>query len=183
MIIFLLILFLSACSDDFTLTQDASSRTLAIGIDAESEESDVSLDASLNAETAPDVIQESSMFDASDGFSCNAADASCSLGTCCGGLHCVSGSCQACKPNGYIAASAFECCNPQTFSGSSCGDVSLKCGIPNQSGCSMTSTCCQGSSCKFQGQYWQCSCGDVDTPCTLGGQCCSQKCTMGWCES
>jgi hypothetical protein len=172
-------LFLFACSDDFSRsTPDVSIDANFAGEDASTidaldelaESRDVSIDSPIAVDSGADVL------------SCGTDGGACSAGSCCAGLHCVSGACASCKPKGFIASQASECCDPVSFSGSSCGDVNTKCGIPNQSGCMNGVTCCPGSTCKNQGQYWQCTCGAVDTPCTANGECCSNQCAAGWCK-
>lgn len=175
-------LFLLACDDDYTTLRIPPEKLDASAFEAESWDG--------QTEDVPDLEDGGKVTeardgapDASDAAACSDAGTSCFPGLCCSGLHCALGLCSSCKPKGYIALFASECCDPQTFSGGSCGLAQDKCGTPNYSGCMNGVTCCPGSACKWQGNYWQCACGIVDTPCTAPAQCCSGKCgSGGWCS-
>lgn len=176
----LLALALLGCSDDFTRQVDSSPELVILPDTSDPPEDD----AAPEATSQPDVL-ETSLPDASEAAPTCANDGgACSPGSCCNGLHCVSGACSSCKPKGYIATQASECCDPQSFGQGACGGGASSCGVPNQSGFCNNGmvTCCPGSTCKWLGQYWQCSCGSVDAPCTANGECCSNTCAAGWCK-
>lgn len=181
---YLAFVFLAACSGDvFAIIGPGADAELDAGIDSPEMMADgAELDA--RADVSPDVVID---VVSEDGETCGTDGGACSAGSCCSGLHCFAAKCTSCKPDGVIALSGAECCNPSGFANYACGGVKT-CAAPNYDKCGPSNNgmlCCGGAQCKQNGQVWACACGGVDAPCHIGNdfECCSNVCGQGgWCQ-
>lgn len=174
-------LWLSACSADVFTSIGRPDVEIDAGTGVDVETQDSAIDSPLDGlDSSIDVASEEASMCATDGGACTA-------GSCCAGLHCFAGKCTSCKPDGVIALSASECCNPGGFANAACGGVKT-CAAPNYDKCGPSNNglaCCGGAQCKQNAQIWSCGCGPTDAPCHVGNdfECCSNVCdAKGWCQ-
>ena len=178
---FLSVLLLSCSGTTFT------------GLDADPVDAAADVDVGDSAtDTRTDVVDDdrAEYKDApgleADAPTCGSDGGSCMAGTCCAALHCNAGACTSCKPDGILAISSSECCNPSGFANAVCGGVKT-CAAPNYDKCGPSNNglaCCGGATCKQNGNVWACTCGPTDAPCHTGNdfECCSSSCVAGWCK-
>jgi hypothetical protein len=180
----LIFVFLTGCGTDVFIPALADGEA---GIDVDPPTEDAGIEASSEASEVKDASKEAiADVESEDALMCGIDGGSCTSGSCCAGLHCFSGKCVACKPDGVIAIAPAECCNPSGFANSVCGGVKT-CAAPNYDKCGPSNnglSCCGGAACKQNGQVWSCACGPIDAPCHVGNgfECCSGICdSKGWC--